>query len=61
MKEVSENRTPKGQKHPRSKNGRNGEPVSLYPLTPEEAMRALLKVPPEPKENKQAEPARKRK
>jgi hypothetical protein len=35
-----------------NKSGRNGEPVSLYPLTPEEAMRAILRVPPEPKDKK---------
>lgn len=39
--------------------GRNGEPVSLYPLTPEEAMQRLMRVSPEAKESQQ-KPARKR-
>jgi hypothetical protein len=35
-----------------NKNGREGDPISLYPLSPEEAIRAILRVPPEAK-NKQ--------
>jgi hypothetical protein len=60
MKEPSESRKSGGSHRKVNKAGRNGDPVSLYPLTPEEAMRRLLRVPPEPKEKKQVEPARKR-
>jgi hypothetical protein len=49
MKEGHESSKPNGTKKVNGK-GRNGEPVSLYPLSPEEAMRRLLSVPPEPKE-----------
>lgn len=59
MKESGENRSSNGSKKRSSKAGRNGDSVSLYPLTPEEAMRALLRVPPEPKA-KQTEQAKKR-
>lgn len=39
--------------------GRNGEPISLYPLSPEEAMRAILQVAPKPKNKQQSEQAKK--
>lgn len=48
MKEGHESSKANGSKKANDK-GRNGAPVSLYPLTPEEAMRRLLNVPHEPK------------
>jgi hypothetical protein len=54
MKEGHESSKSNGTKKANGK-GRNGEPVSLYPLAPEEAMRRMLRVPPEPKEKHQSE------
>ena len=59
MKEAHSNSKSNGAHKRKNKAGRNGDSVSLYPLTPEEAMRALLRVPPEPKD-KQTEQAKKR-
>ena len=59
MKEAGESRNSNGSKKRSTKAGRNGDPVSLYPLKPDEAIRALLRVPPEPKA-KQTEQAKKR-
>ena len=49
MKEGHESGKSNGSKKVNGK-GRNGEPVSLYPLSPEEALRRLLRVNPEAKE-----------
>jgi hypothetical protein len=56
MKDANGNGKASGSKIP-NKSSRKGEPVSMYPLSPEEAMRHLLRVPPELKEN-QREQAR---
>ena len=54
MKEGRESSKSNGTKKAKGK-GRNGEPVSLYPLIPKEALRRMLRVPPEPKEKHKSE------
>jgi hypothetical protein len=49
MKESSEKRRSQDSKKVNTK-GREGERVTLYPLKPEEAMRAILQAPPESKD-----------
>ena len=46
-------------KHPQSKRTTSEKPVSLYPLSFKEALAALLKVKPKPKEEKPKEEQKK--
>lgn len=55
MKDTGENNGHKEPKRKVNEQGCKGEPVVLYPLTPDEAMRAILSAPPEPKEKHQNE------
>lgn len=55
MKEAQKNGKARGSEKKVNKLGRNGDPISLYPLTPEEAMRRMLRVPPEAKETQKRE------
>lgn len=55
MKDGNGSGKSKDVKHVPNPNGVNGDPISLNPMSPEEAIRRLLAVPPESKEKHQNE------